>query len=291
MLDGDATDDEDIVISSLADPYRASQQASQPASAAVPAAATAAPIYVPAAAVAAAPVDVKAGSKRSISTVIVVGDDDVAGADEGHIDEGDGVACLGEKSWAQRDDELRAAAVTLDDDSDDHDAPSLAASGAVKAEATIKHESLSSVPPAEVKVQSKSASSSAPPAPPAAAALNTEQARAVALALAGENVFLTGGAGTGKSFTLRRMIAALETQHGADAVYVTASTGIAGTVIGGTTLHSFAGIGVGGGSLDETLSKVVGNKHTLARWAACKVLVIDEVSMLDGGLFDKLDQV
>ena len=60
--------------------------------------------------------------------------------------------------------------------------------------------------------------------------LNSEQQRAVSLAMAGENLFLTGGAGTGKSFTLNQIIEALRQQHGDVAVAITES----GVMVSGT---------------------------------------------------------
>ena len=51
-------------------------------------------------------------------------------------------------------------------------------------------------------------------------------------------------AGTGKSTLLRTMIKALRYQHGDAAVAVTASTGAASTILGGTTIHSFSGCGI-----------------------------------------------
>ena len=56
-------------------------------------------------------------------------------------------------------------------------------------------------------------------------------------------MFFTGDAGTGKSYVLRLMVTALKKKLGAKKVFVTASTGIAACNIGGTTLHSFAGMG------------------------------------------------
>ena len=50
----------------------------------------------------------------------------------------------------------------------------------------------------------------------------------------GHNLFLTGSAGTGKSFVLRQVIAQLRVRHGAG-VHVTASTGAAAVLIGGKT--------------------------------------------------------
>ena len=74
------------------------------------------------------------------------------------------------------------------------------------------------------------------------AALSAEQARAVSLVNDGENLFLTGGAGTGKSFTLRTIIDVLHALHGKEHVFVTASTGIAACAIGGTTVHVCNGL-------------------------------------------------
>ena len=87
------------------------------------------------------------------------------------------------------------------------------------------------------------------------------------------------------------IIRRLRDRHGAPAVYVTASTGIAATVIGGTTLHSFAGCGLVTRevTLDTMLSKV--SRASRKRWEACACLIVDEVSMLDGDFFDKLDQL
>lgn len=58
----------------------------------------------------------------------------------------------------------------------------------------------------------------------------------------GNSVFFTGSAGTGKSVLLREIIQ--DIRHKQEKIlHVTASTGIASVNIGGTTLHSWAGIG------------------------------------------------
>jgi ATP-dependent DNA helicase PIF1 len=105
----------------------------------------------------------------------------------------------------------------------------------------------------------------------------------------GANVFFTGNAGTGKSYLLRAVVAELNRIHNCTGVFVTASTGIAAANVGGTTLHSFAGIGLGeddAGTMARTL------KHKARRrWCDAKVLIIDEISMLDGRLLDKLDSL
>ena len=73
------------------------------------------------------------------------------------------------------------------------------------------------------------------------AGLSAEQRSIAALLEGGGNVFCTGSAGTGKSFLLQRLLDALPTAT----TFVTASTGIAAVNIGGSTVHSFAGVQVG----------------------------------------------
>ncbi|SCZ87336.1 BZ3500_MvSof-1268-A1-R1_Chr2-2g04802 [Microbotryum saponariae] len=106
----------------------------------------------------------------------------------------------------------------------------------------------------------------------------------------GKSVFFTGSAGTGKSVLLREIIASLKRKYVStqDAVAITASTGMAACNIGGTTIHSFAGIGLGLEAPDQLVRKVQKNKTARGRWQRLKVLLIDEVSMVDGDLFDKL---
>ncbi|KAJ3552575.1 hypothetical protein NM688_g4082 [Phlebia brevispora] len=95
---------------------------------------------------------------------------------------------------------------------------------------------------------------------------------------------------TGKSVLLREIIKVLRKKHvrSADAVAVTASTGIAACNIGGVTIHSFAGIGIGEGDANTLATRVRKNKKAMARWLRTRVLIIDEISMVDGDLFDKL---
>uniref|UniRef100_A0A7S1KP68 ATP-dependent DNA helicase n=1 Tax=Percolomonas cosmopolitus TaxID=63605 RepID=A0A7S1KP68_9EUKA len=105
------------------------------------------------------------------------------------------------------------------------------------------------------------------------------------------SVFFTGAAGCGKSHLLRTMVAFLKEMHGDDRVFVTASTGIAGCNIEGTTVHSFAGIGIGNGTAEQLAKQVASRKAPKNRWKMARVLVIDEISMLEADLLDKLDHV
>lgn len=92
--------------------------------------------------------------------------------------------------------------------------------------------------------------------------------------------------GTGKSVLLREIISSLKRKYrgSGDAVAVTASTGMAACNIGGTTIHSFAGIGLGVGTPDQLVSNVMRNKTAKTKWQRVKVLVIDE-----GKCFRRLD--
>jgi ATP-dependent DNA helicase PIF1 len=110
-----------------------------------------------------------------------------------------------------------------------------------------------------------------------------------------QSVFLTGCAGTGKSFLLLHMIQALMNKNRTKTtklrVFVTATTGIAAIPLNGCTLHSFASIGFGAESKEELAKKVKKSYMGKKRWEQCDVLIIDEVSMLDGALFDKLEHI
>lgn len=123
--------------------------------------------------------------------------------------------------------------------------------------------------------------------------LNDEQIDASEAILEGQNTFITGSAGTGKSFLLRYLVQELREKHGPNAVAVTASTGIAAINLGGQTVHSYAGIGLSTGSADNSkvINKVLKNMRAVKRWQDCKVLIIDEISMIDRPLFELLEMV
>lgn len=108
-----------------------------------------------------------------------------------------------------------------------------------------------------------------------------------------KSVFFTGSAGTGKSVLLREIIATLRRKYARepDRVAVTASTGLAACNVGGVTLHSFSGIGLGKESVEVLVKKIRRNQKARHRWMRTKVLIVDEVSMVDGDMFDKLEAI
>lgn len=105
----------------------------------------------------------------------------------------------------------------------------------------------------------------------------------------GHTVFLTGAAGAGKSYALREYISYLK-KHGIKYA-VTASTGIASTHIGGTTIHAWSGIGIKQRLTSYDLDAIEEKANIHKRWTDTQVLIIDEISMLHASLVDMLDTV
>ena len=111
--------------------------------------------------------------------------------------------------------------------------------------------------------------------------LNEEQNNALKCVMDGHSILLTGSAGTGKSYTIKYII---EYLNNANKKYaITASTGTAAVIIGGQTLHSFLGLGLGTGSVKEILNNILKNKKKYE-----SILIIDEISMIDKELFEKI---
>ncbi len=105
----------------------------------------------------------------------------------------------------------------------------------------------------------------------------------------GHNVYLTGAAGSGKTYLLNAYIHFLKSRG--ISIGVTASTGIAATHMEGITIHSWAGIGILRTASDPQIQDIVGNKRIARRLQKTQTLIIDEVSMLDGERLDLLEKV
>ncbi|MBJ58674.1 ATP-dependent endonuclease [Candidatus Saccharibacteria bacterium] len=113
------------------------------------------------------------------------------------------------------------------------------------------------------------------------------QGLALEIMLSGESVLLTGPAGAGKTYVLNQFIklAKAEGRH----VSVTATTGLAATHLGGTTIHSWAGIGV-----QDFVPQGFADHMSKARREIIEktdVLIIDEISMLHDYRLDMVDEV
>jgi ATP-dependent DNA helicase PIF1 len=115
------------------------------------------------------------------------------------------------------------------------------------------------------------------------------QAQALRVLLAGQSVFLTGAPGAGKTYVLNEFIR--QATRAGKNVAVTASTGIAATHIGGTTIHSWSGLGIKDFLSEWDLERLQSTDRLIKRYNAADVLVIDEVSMLHGQRLNMVNQV
>jgi ATP-dependent DNA helicase PIF1 len=116
--------------------------------------------------------------------------------------------------------------------------------------------------------------------------LNEEQQHAVDAVMSGKSIFLTGPAGSGKSYTIHAIREWCESVN--KKMALTAMTGVAALLINGTTLHSYLGIGLAKGEVIDMIREP-GAKFAKMRLASTNLLVIDEVSMLSAELFEKID--
>ena len=104
----------------------------------------------------------------------------------------------------------------------------------------------------------------------------------------GDNVFITGLSGSGKTSCVKLFVKVYKSQK---IMGVTSTTGISALLFGGTTVHSFLGIGLGTESVSELTSKIFKRSYLRKRWNELEILIIDEVSMLSPVLFDKLEEI
>ena len=116
-----------------------------------------------------------------------------------------------------------------------------------------------------------------------------KQETALKLLKAGENVFLTGSAGAGKTYTLNQYINYLKARK--VAVAITASTGIAATHMNGMTIHTWAGIGIKDFLSEEDLKRMKERKYLKEHLENAQVLIIDEISMLHAKQLNLVNQV
>lgn len=105
----------------------------------------------------------------------------------------------------------------------------------------------------------------------------------------GKNIFLTGSAGSGKTFLLNQYIRYLKKNN--INVGITASTGIVATHLNGRTIHSWSGIGINEEMSDTQIKNLIKKGSLRNRIMNTKVLVIDEVSMLNAKRLDLIDHI
>jgi ATP-dependent DNA helicase PIF1 len=111
--------------------------------------------------------------------------------------------------------------------------------------------------------------------------LSIEQENALKAIKEKKNVFISGNAGTGKSFLLKHIKETVPNIH------ITASTGIAAVNVGGQTLHSWSGIGLG----TLPANKISFSGKVISRVKLAKILAIDEISMISAEVLDLVNDV
>lgn len=113
------------------------------------------------------------------------------------------------------------------------------------------------------------------------------QSEALDILKMGQNVFLTGPAGSGKTYLLNQYIAFLKSKS--IPVGVTASTGIAATHMNGVTIHSWSGLGVKDSLSALDIESLLEKSYLKRRFKYTQVLIIDEISMLHSFQLDAID--
>ena len=114
------------------------------------------------------------------------------------------------------------------------------------------------------------------------------QEQALTILKTGANVFLTGEPGAGKTYVVNQYVAWLR-ERGIEPA-ITASTGIAATHVGGMTIHAWSGVGIKKSLSDWEVEALLEREPLVRRVRSARVLIIDEVSMLDARLLSLVDQ-
>lgn len=107
----------------------------------------------------------------------------------------------------------------------------------------------------------------------------------VHLVKSGENLFITGHAGTGKSYILERL------KEKFKKLVVTSTTGIAAVNVKGQTIHSWAGVGICRYPVEYTIKNILNKPAVKNQILKCNMLAIDEISMLSIKTFEYIDKV
>lgn len=113
--------------------------------------------------------------------------------------------------------------------------------------------------------------------------LTTDQSKAYEALCSSENVFLTGGAGSGKSYLIKYF---MQDKINPQTFPLLASTGAAAVLIGGRTFHSFFGLGIMEGGAEATWTRLATDNRVLARIRKVDGVIIDEISMIPGVAFE-----
>jgi len=116
-----------------------------------------------------------------------------------------------------------------------------------------------------------------------------DQQTALKLLKSGENVFITGSAGTGKTHLLNNYVQYLKERKVIPSIV--APTGIAASHLNGQTIHSFFSLGIRDFIDDDYIGSLLQKKYLVARFAKLKILIVDEVSMIAPEIFSFMDKI
>jgi hypothetical protein len=105
----------------------------------------------------------------------------------------------------------------------------------------------------------------------------------------GANVFITGSAGTGKTYILNKYIVYLK-QRGIKSTIV-APTAIAASHLQGQTIHSYFSLGINDMIDNSFIEKLLTKKYLQTRFKNLKILIIDEISMVSPNIFLSIDMI
>lgn len=118
--------------------------------------------------------------------------------------------------------------------------------------------------------------------------LNEKQNYAYNLMAQGTNIFITGPGGVGKTALIKLFT---KVYSKSKIIAVTSTTGTSALLINGTTIHSYLGIGFGTNTIESITNKIKSMPWLRKRWTSLECLIIDEISMMNPDLFDKLEQI
>lgn len=121
--------------------------------------------------------------------------------------------------------------------------------------------------------------------------LSDEQEKIIDLFNKKENIFITGPAGTGKTFIIKKLVE-LATQRN-QTIQVCALTGCAAVLLKckAKTLHSWAGIGLANETIDKLVERISNNKYKIKPWKKVDILIIDEISMMSKKVFELIERL
>ena len=107
----------------------------------------------------------------------------------------------------------------------------------------------------------------------------------------GDNLFITGEGGTGKTLLIRHLVQAAK--HNGRKIQVCAMTGFAALLLNcnARTIHSWSGIKLGKGELNSIVESIIYNHVARNMWRNTDILIVDEVSMMSKRIFDILSHV